>query len=306
MWSTCCVTLVAASIFSLWVLAGGVEAFAPPASTLARHHITGTGTALNLFNFGGGGCVGAGGASSVPKSPAARDSQAIGSIKAALASPKNRSFRLVEAEFPVLAALNKLGDGSLRSAKEAEAANLQFALKLAKSISIPFVGPKVYVVTSSTASGSFAASAAKKAGGSASVISLKDGLPDFDATDIVIFLTPSTNADYRTAESTATSGTVGGVIIINGYAKDAKSVKQEATMGYFYKPLTYNSQIAGYLVREYPSKWTAIDAVTNSVLGTFTDEEILVRKTNTPDLRTSVKLVQKSFDERAIEARRRG
>ena len=302
MWSTCCVTLVAASIFSLWVLAGGVEAFAPPASTLARHHITGT--ALNLFNFGGGGSAGAGGASSVPKSPAARDSQAIGSIKAALASPKNSSFRLVEAEFPVLAALNKLGDGSLRSAKEAEAANLQFALKLAKSISIPFVGPKVYVVTSSTASGSFAASAAKKAG--ASVISLKDGLPDFDATDIVIFLTPSTNADYRTAESTATSGTVGGVIIINGYAKDAKSVKQEATMGYFYKPLTYNSQIAGYLVREYPSKWTAIDAVTNSVLGTFTDEEILVRKTNTPDLRTSVKLVQKSFDERAIEARRRG
>mmetsp|Transcript_11979 Transcript_11979/g.28270 ORF Transcript_11979/g.28270 Transcript_11979/m.28270 type:complete len:303 (+) Transcript_11979:46-954(+) len=302
MWSTCCVTLVAASIFSLWVLAGGVEAFAAPASTLARHHITGTG--LNLFNFGGGGSAGAGGASSVPKSPAARDSQAIGSIKAALASPKNPSFRLVEAEFPVLAALNKLGDGSLRSAKEAEAANLQFALKLAKSISIPFVGPKVYVVTSSTASGSFAASAAKKAG--ASVISLKDGLPDFDATDIVIFLTPSTNADYRTAESTATSGTVGGVIIINGYAKDAKSVKQEATMGYFYKPLTYNSQIAGYLVREYPSKWTAIDAVTNSVLGTFTDEEILVRKTNTPDLRTSVKLVQKSFDERAIEARRRG
>jgi len=302
MWSTCCVTLVAASIFSLWVLAGGVEAFAPPASTLARHHITGT--ALNLFNFGGGGSAGAGGASSVPKSPAARDSQAIGSIKAALASPKNSSFRLVEAEFPVLAALNKLGDGSLRSAKEAEAANLQFALKLAKSISIPFVGPKVYVVTSSTASGSFAASAAKKA--AASVISLKDGLPDFDATDIVIFLTPSTNADYRTAESTATSGTVGGVIIINGYAKDAKSVKQEATMGYFYKPLTYNSQIAGYLVREYPSKWTAIDAVTNSVLGTFTDEEILVRKTNTPDLRTSVKLVQKSFDERAIEARRRG
>jgi len=302
MWSTRCVTLVAASIFSLWALAGGVEAFAAPASTLARHHITGT--ALNLFNFGGGGSAGAGGASSVPKSPAARDSQAIGSIKAALASPKNSSFRLVEAEFPVLAALNKLGDGSLRSAKEAEAANLQFALKLAKSISIPFVGPKVYVVTSSTASGSFAASAAKKA--AASVISLKDGLPDFDATDIVIFLTPSTNADYRTAESTATSGTVGGVIIINGYAKDAKSVKQEATMGYFYKPLTYNSQIAGYLVREYPSKWTAIDAVTNSVLGTFTDEEILVRKTNTPDLRTSVKLVQKSFDERAIEARRRG
>jgi len=306
--STRCLMLLFA-IFSLLMLADSAAAFAPlpPADTTRtrRHHDA---AALNLFNFGGGnkGAGSGGASSSVPKSPAARDNQAIGSIKAALASPRNPSFRLVEAEFPVLAALNKLGDGSLRSAKEAEAANLQFALKLAKSIAIPLLGPRVYIVTSSAASSSFSASVAKKAGGSISVVSLKDGLPEsFGETDVVIFLTPSTNADYRTAESIATSRTVGGVIIVNGYAKDAKSVKQEATMAYFYKPLTYNSQVAGYLVREYPSKWTAVDAVTNSNLGTFTDEEILVTKTNTPDLRASVKLVQKSFDERAIDARRR-
>lgn len=163
--------LLAASIFTLWALGDGVAAFAPTPKLQTARTST-AGTALDLFNFGNMGAA-AGGASSVPKSPAARDSQAIGSIKAALASPRNPSFPLLEAEFPVLAALNKMGDGSLRSAKEAETANLQFALKLAKSIAIPFVGPKVYIVTSSAASSAFAASVAKKAGGSISVVSLK-------------------------------------------------------------------------------------------------------------------------------------
>ena len=75
-------------------------------------------------------------------------------------------------------------------------------------------------------------------------------------------------------------------------------------MAYFFKPLTYNSQVAGYLIRSYPSPWTTIDAATNQVLETADDNQILVRNTNTPDLRNSVKLVQKSFDERAIQARR--
>ena len=76
-------------------------------------------------------------------------------------------------------------------------------------------------------------------------------------------------------------------------------------MAFFLKPLTYNSQIAGYLVRTYPSKWTVLDAETKNVLGSFADEEILVKNTNTPDLRESGRLVQKSVDERAIRARRK-
>ena len=46
-----------------------------------------------------------------------------------------------------------------------------------------------------------------------------------------------------------------------------------------------------------------LDATTKAVLKTFTDGEILVEKTNTPDLRESGRLVQKSVDERAIQAR---
>lgn len=76
-------------------------------------------------------------------------------------------------------------------------------------------------------------------------------------------------------------------------------------MAYFLKPLTYNSNVSGYLVRVFPSKWTTIDAATKAILGTFDDKEILVPGTNTPDLRTAVRQVQKSVDERAIRARQR-
>ena len=75
-------------------------------------------------------------------------------------------------------------------------------------------------------------------------------------------------------------------------------------MAYFVKPLTYNSQVAGYLLRSYPNDWVAVDATSKMVLGSFSDDQILVRGTNTPDLRESGRLVQKSADERAIQARK--
>ena len=75
-------------------------------------------------------------------------------------------------------------------------------------------------------------------------------------------------------------------------------------MGFYLKPLTYNSQVAGFLIRSYPSDWTVLDAVSKQVLGVFSDEEIRVKNTNTPDLRQSGKLVQSSADQRAIRARR--
>uniref|UniRef100_A0A7S4JRC9 Uncharacterized protein n=1 Tax=Odontella aurita TaxID=265563 RepID=A0A7S4JRC9_9STRA len=86
--------------------------------------------------------------------------------------------------------------------------------------------------------------------------------------------------------------------------QDQKSVPGSATMGYFLKPLTYNSQVVGYLARVYPGQWVTIDAITNQVLSAYVDEEILVRGTNTPDLRQSGKIVQKSVDDRAILARK--
>jgi len=86
--------------------------------------------------------------------------------------------------------------------------------------------------------------------------------------------------------------------------KDTKSIPDKATMAYYLKPLTYNSQVAGYLIRMYPNQWSTIDAFSNQVLSQIDDEDILVRGTNTPDLRASGRLVQKSVDVRAIQARK--
>ena len=67
-----------------------------------------------LFIFGGGG------RGKIPNSPTERDNQAIAATKAAINKPKTSGFPLIECEFPPLKELNKLGDGSMRSANEVD------------------------------------------------------------------------------------------------------------------------------------------------------------------------------------------
>mmetsp|Transcript_21363 Transcript_21363/g.50585 ORF Transcript_21363/g.50585 Transcript_21363/m.50585 type:complete len:301 (+) Transcript_21363:51-953(+) len=264
---------------------------------------------LGLFNFGGGG--GGGGTASIPASTDARDKAAIESCKKAIDRPRNTNCPLIELEFPVLAALNKLGDGSLRSAMEAEDANLAFVGKLARGISSPFnllgASSSVSIVLSSSASNSFRAKAEKVAKGSSRVVSASSPTlaEDVGNGGTCIFVSPASRSDYTAAQQLARSGSVRAVVVVNAFAKDPRSVPGDATMAYFLKPLTYNSQIAGYLIRSYPSDWSVLDATSKAVLGTFSDQEILVPKTNTPDLRASGRMVQKSVDERAIAARNR-
>ena len=62
--------------------------------------------------------------------------------------------------------------------------------------------------------------------------------------------------------------------------------------------------MAGYLLRAYPQPWTTVEATkVGSVLATASDDEILVRGTNTPDLRSAVRAVQQAVDQRAMAAR---
>jgi len=184
---------------------------------------------------------------------------------------------------------------------EAEDANVAFANKLVGGIGTPIFGPSVSLVMSSSVSNAMINKVKKKVKG-ATVFSAKDGVPEVSGKDnVCIFLTPSSPRDYKAAASLAESGCP--TVLINGSFKDLKSVPESATMAYFVKPLTYNSQVAGFLIRSYPSLWTVLDAQTKNVLGSFTDEQILVQRTNTPDLRESGRLVQKSVDERAIKAR---
>jgi len=276
--------------------------------TTASKRVTGGGisndsVALSMFNFGSGNSKGS--VASIPKSNNERDNQAIDAIKAAIKKkPSGKSIPLIECEFPPLGALNKLGDGSLRSTLEAEDANIAFASKLVKGLApFPF-GPKINVFMSSAASNSYVTKAKTKIKGG-QVLPLKGGVDEevLSEKDICVMVTPSTRSDYQIAEKLASSGQVFAVIIVNAFAKDQKSIPSSATMGYFLKPLTYNSQIAGFLIRSYPSEWTVLDAFSKEVLGTFTDDEIRVKNTNTPDLRQSGKLVQSSVDQRAIRAR---
>jgi len=271
---------------------------------------------FNNFNLGTSSST----IAQIPKSTNERDTTAIQSIKTAISKPSNQEPQLIECEFPVLSALNKLGDGSLRSTIEAENANIQFVGRLVKGIRLPLgLVPNVNVLVSSSASNSFLVSVKKKVkGNGVNVYSMKDGIPSELSTsssstsssssvpdNICLFITPSSSNDYKMAKSIVEFKQTKAVVIINAFAKDPKSIPSTATMAYFLKPLTYNSQIAGYLIRSYPSSWTVLDAQTKQVLGTFSDQEILVKNTNTPDLRGAGRLVQKSVDERAIRARQR-
>lgn len=143
---------------------------------------------------------------------------AIDGIKAAIDKPRFSQLPLVECEFPPLAALNKLGDGSLRSAKEVDKANIDFAGKLVRSLSpLPFVGPKTWLLTSIAASPSFVTAAKSKT--SAQVHRLADGLPDIAKGDVCVLLSPSSQKDYDIAKLLATDGVAKAVVIVNGFAK---------------------------------------------------------------------------------------
>jgi len=159
------------------------------------------------------------GSASVPKIPTSskdRDNQAIAAVRAAISTPKTAGFPLIECEFPPLQALNKLGDGSLRSANEVDQANLDFCNKLLRSIApLPFAGPKTWLLMSSAASNSFLNKAKSTAGGT--VYSLRDGLPPVEANNVCVLLSPSGRNDYQAAQSLASAGTP--VVIINGFAK---------------------------------------------------------------------------------------
>jgi hypothetical protein len=164
---------------------------------------------LFLFNFPSSG----GGGAKVPTSTANRDSAAISAIKAAIQKPRNPKFTLVECEFPALAALNKLGDGSLRSATEAEDANIAFASKLCSKVGS--FGQKVNLVISSSASRSFADKVRKNVKG-ASICSVKD-LASSPVSGVCVFLTPSSKADYQEARKLAEGGC--STVIVNGLFK---------------------------------------------------------------------------------------
>ena len=171
---------------------------------------------LFLFNFPSSS-VG-GGSAKAPTSTANRDNAAINAIKSAIQNPRNKNYPLVESEFPVLANLNKLGDGSLKSATEAEDANIAFVAKLCSQVGNPLFGPKVNLIISSSASRNFIDKVQKKVKG-ANIFGIKDIASSSSATSsgVCVFLTPSSKTDYQEARKLAEAGC--STVIVNGLFK---------------------------------------------------------------------------------------
>jgi hypothetical protein len=145
------------------------------------------------------------------------DNQAIAAAKAAIASPRTPSCPLIECEFPPLVALNKLGDGSLQSANQVDKANLDFSVKLLRSIApLPMMGPQTSLLLSSTATNSFLGRAQKAFQGG-TVHSLKDGLPTVKAREVFVLVAPSVTRDYDAARRLVSNGNT--VVLVNGFAK---------------------------------------------------------------------------------------
>ena len=127
---------------------------------------------------------------------------------------------MIECEFPPLVELNKLGDVSLRSANQVDDANLAFVNKLIRGISIPFLGPRVYLIMSSAASSNLLSKANKVCRGSGATYigSLRDGIPDAAKKgDVVLFASPPSSQDYAAASRIAADGLT--AVLVNGVAK---------------------------------------------------------------------------------------
>lgn len=147
-----------------------------------------------------------------------RDNQAISATKAAIASPRTPSCALIECEFPPLGSLNKLGDGSLSSANQVDQANLDFAVKLLRSLApLPILGPNTRLLVSSTATNSFL-DRAKELFQGGTVHSLRDGLPnEVKSREVFVLVAPSVTRDYDAAKRLVATGNT--VVLVNGFAK---------------------------------------------------------------------------------------
>jgi hypothetical protein len=106
----------------------------------------------------------------------------------------------------------------LSSANQVDKANLDFAVKLLKSISpLPVVGPNTRLLVSSTATNSFL-DRAKKLFKGGSVHSLRDGLPDeVKSREVFVLVAPSVTRDYDAVKRLVATGNT--VVLINGFAK---------------------------------------------------------------------------------------
>ncbi|CAM9309029.1 unnamed protein product [Scytosiphon promiscuus] len=237
------------------------------------------GTVRCFFGLGGGG---------VKKGPPANyeaiASQAIAAVQAGLKGGE----RAMEVEFPPLASLNKINDGSAKNRQLARDNTLAFAKKLVGAIGKG--SKKVYLVCCQP--GAMNALGKGSIGGAADVRNLEaKNLPPATSADVVVLVTPADQSQWKLARTMAETATV---IIVNGVFVNGYVPFEPV---YFFKPISG----WGSVVRQYPSDFTAYLADSNKVVPCKTGlmKQGDIRR---PDLRSAANALSAAFREQQDRA----
>ncbi|CAM9498462.1 unnamed protein product [Chrysoparadoxa australica] len=184
-----------------------------------------------------------------PKDFKAIHSQAIGAVQAGLSKGLDR----LEVEFPPLASLNKMGDGSAKNRGLMLKSNCDFVKKLAGSLALT---RKVWLIACD-ASGlqELQRLSVTALPGRIEVSSLRDA--DVCRGDVAVVLAPADVEQWKQAKRLSTEAGA-KVVICNGLFNAGYSTFETA---YYFKPISS----WGYLLRQYPQDWTAYVAGSNAV-----------------------------------------
>jgi len=180
----------------------------------------------------------------VPRDSKAIRSQAIAGVRAALRSKRDSFW---EVEFPPLQQLNKLGDGSARSAREVDQVNCQFAAELSQN-----AGRATVLVACGSAQ---EAELGKRARG-ATIISVREAQQAVQPGKVAIIVSPSDTSHWAAAQALAESGRPS--VVVNAFTNHGYGGCQHA---FYLKPITAYGAVAGTVLKRHPGPYECFDAV---------------------------------------------
>jgi len=198
--------------------------------------------------FGGG----KGATAKLPKSYDEIHAQAIASIEASLAG----GYRAVEVEFPAIASVNKQSDGSASSQAMVRKANVVFVAKVAAALSAGGRCERVFLLAGDRAT----LQELSRAGLPQSTVLgvLQDGAPSAGARDVILVATPAETRQWAGALLLSRQSPV---VVLNGACNNGYKGFE---MAYYLKPMTFNSQVNGYVTRQLPGAWMVLSGTDGS------------------------------------------
>jgi hypothetical protein len=170
--------------------------------------------------------------------------QSFLAVEAAL----RQGARRIEVEFPPITQVNRLSDGSASSQALVRRANVAYAAKAAARLEPPAPG-RLLLLCGDSATLSELGRAALPPRADAGL------LRDFDAAavgprDLAIVVTP---ADARQWAAAAQAAAAVPAVVLNGACNNGWPGFETA---YYLRPMTFNSGVCGYVVRQFPAAWT--------------------------------------------------